>query len=362
MRAIVTQTEAAGQRAPFYVASTVGPFPNQLPPARTVRVLRPHRPAQVYWMYNELALRAALARVRPRVFVAPDFNGLVKNPFGYTVAILHDLAPLKLEGAEPAGARSAGERLSKLRWSSYYRKLRGADLIIARSRSVQDDAVKLLGLDEARIVPIAQGLDKDVFTDHLGRGPYAYESPYFIHVGGFNANKNQVAILEGFARADLRDVRLWFAGSWAESDRRWLEMRSRELGVANRVRHLGYVPERDLPSLYGNALGVVFPSLEEGYGLPVLEGMASGAPVITSDCSSMPEVAGNAAVLVDPRSIEAIGVAMHLLAVDPSLRASLRRRGLSHASNYSWERLTDRLWAHVDRLASRSTPLAEVAS
>lgn len=348
VRELVTHTESAGRRLPWYVASTVGPLPDALPKNRTVPVLRPHRPAQMYWLYNELALRTVLARLRPRVFLAPDFNGLVRNPFGATVAVLHDLAQLKLsaDGGEPS--TSLGERLSDLRWRVYHRKLATADLVIARSESVKRDAVELLHLDPARIVPIAQGLDVSLFTDHRHRGRFAGALQYFVHVGAFNANKNQARLLSAFARADLGGAQLLFAGPWGSDGLRWLSATARKLGVDDRVRHLGYVPDGDLPSLYGNAVAVVFPSLEEGYGLPVLEGMASGAPVITSDRSSMPEVAGSAALLVDPQDVDQIASAMTLVLRDEHLRGRLSALGLARAAQFSWARLADAVWAQLE--------------
>ena len=109
------------------------------------------------------------------------------------------------------------------------------------------------------------------------------------------------------------------------------------------VRFLGYMPDATLAVLYRLAAVFVFPSLYEGFGLPPLEAMASGAPVVTSNVSSMPEVAGDAAVLVDPRDPEAIADGIRRVLTEPGLRDSLRARGLARAAEFSWDRAVDRI-------------------
>jgi glycosyltransferase involved in cell wall biosynthesis len=351
VRHFVEESEAHDRR-PHYLLSTVGPQP-PLPAERTLRVYRRHTPAQLYWLHNEWALRSAFRRLRPRLFFAPDFNGLVRNPYGVTVALLHDLAELKLrrEGGRTAASDlrgSVAEGLSELRWRAYYAKLRSADLLITRSESVRRDAVALLDLPPDRLVSVPQGLDHRAFPPSFGLGPYADHPPYFVHIGGFSHNKNQVRIVEAFARLADTDAHLYFAGGWGDGQLAWLESEAERHGLEGRLRHLGFVPNDDLASLYGNAVGVVFPSLEEGYGLPVLEGMAAGGPLVTSNRSSMPEVAGEAALLVDPLDAGAIADAMRRLLDDDALRHDLRRRGYAHAADFSWRALTEQTWALLD--------------
>lgn len=120
-----------------------------------------------------------------------------------------------------------------------------------------------------------------------------------------------------------------------------IERHAAELGVAERVRFTGYVADADLPALLGGALAFVFPSLYEGFGMPVLEAMACGAPVLTSTTSSLPEVAADAALLVDPEDTAAIAAGLARLAADPALRAELRARGLLRAAQFTWERCAE---------------------
>ena len=126
------------------------------------------------------------------------------------------------------------------------------------------------------------------------------------------------------------------------------------LGLNGRVKFLGYVPREDLPALFSGATGFVYPSLLEGFGLPVVEAMACGAPVITSDNSSMKEIAQDAAVLVNPRNVREITDALVSLADDERLRRSLSRRGLARAAEFSWEktaRLTLEAYCDARRLS-----------
>ncbi|MFQ3661823.1 MAG: glycosyltransferase family 1 protein, partial [Chloroflexaceae bacterium] len=165
----------------------------------------------------------------------------------------------------------------------------------------------------------------------------ALEAPYFLYIGTIQPRKNLTRLIEAFAHAGPDDALLVIAGR-----RGWLSepivRRVAELGLTNRVRFPGYVPDADLPALLSGALAFVFPSLYEGFGMPVLEAMACGAPVLTSTTSALPEVAGDAALLVDPCDTDAIAAALRRLAADAPLRASLRARGLVRAADFTWER------------------------
>jgi glycosyltransferase involved in cell wall biosynthesis len=117
--------------------------------------------------------------------------------------------------------------------------------------------------------------------------------------------------------------------------------RINELGLAQRVIITGYLPDADLPALLAGATAFVFPSLYEGFGMPVLEAMAAGIPVLTSNSSALPEVAGDAALLVDPLDTQAIAAGLMRLAHDADLRALLRERGLARAALCTWDRCAD---------------------
>lgn len=341
LREVLRASEALGMK-PVYVASSWGgeeaALPDFVPKERVFTAPRPHKPAQVYWLYNELFLRYALLRARPGVFFAPDFNGLVLNPFGRTVATLYDLTPFKLG--------DLGDPFSAARWRTYARRLERADHLVAISSSAKQDAVRILGIPAERVTVAPLAVNHERFRPSVGRGRYAGGRRYLLHGGAFNANKNQAGLLQAFARLAPHHpgLELHFFGPWAPEHLEWLVRERQKLGLGERVKHVGYVAAEDLPSLYGNAAAFVFPSLEEGFGLPVLEAMASGAPVVTSDCSSLPEAAGEAALLVDPRDPEAIAAAVRRVLEEPGLAERLREKGYAQAARFTWEATARKTW------------------
>jgi alpha-1,3-rhamnosyl/mannosyltransferase len=178
---------------------------------------------------------------------------------------------------------------------------------------------------------------------------------YVLFLGINKPHKNLVRLIEAFAQVRDRspegDLTLVVAGVW---DPRYPEARelARRLDLGRSVRFLGPVPEADLPALYAAALAFAFPSEYEGFGLPLLEAMASGTPSLTSTTSSLPEVAGDAALLVPPTDVAAIADALLRLVTDSSLRADLARRGRTRALQFTWERTAEQMWGEYDRLAS----------
>ena len=117
-----------------------------------------------------------------------------------------------------------------------------------------------------------------------------------------------------------------------------MQVQAEHLGIINQVKFLEYVPAAELPILINQAIALVFPSLWEGFGFPVLEAMACGTPVITANTSSLPEVAGDAAILINPENSAEITAAMQAILVDGSLRSHLRQAGLNQSSQFSWEK------------------------
>ena len=163
------------------------------------------------------------------------------------------------------------------------------------------------------------------------------QPPYFLYVGRHDPYKNLHRLIDAFAAmSDYQDYQLWLVGP---PDRRYtplLEAQAHERGLSKHVKFLNYVPDRQLPQIINEAIALVFPSLWEGFGLPVLEAMACGTPVITSNISSLPEVTGEAALLIDPYSIPDITAAMEAIAHNNGLRSRLRQSSFERASQFSW--------------------------
>lgn len=185
---------------------------------------------------------------------------------------------------------------------------------------------------------------------NVGNGVESYFSPvgdcfspgyrYFFCVGNRKFHKNEARVLRAFAalKADI-DFRLVFTGAPSEE----LNAIARELEVDGRIKFLGSVSDNILASLYRGSECLVFPSLYEGFGLPVVEAMACGVPVITSNGTSLSEISGGAAILVDPESIEEISAGMNSVISDPQLKENLVRLGLVRASQFSWDAVYERV-------------------
>lgn len=221
-----------------------------------------------------------------------------------------------------------------------------ADCIIAISEHTKSDLVEYLNIPGDRIV-VTHLAARRAFRPRPPEEVRAYnqnhwglESPYILSVGTLEPRKNIRRLIGAYCSlpGELRDhYQLVIAGGkgWLSSD---VYRTVTEMGAESRVRFLGYIPEPDLPWLYCGASCFVYPSLYEGFGLPPLEAMATGIPVIASNTSSMPEVLGNAGVLVDPQSDEDLGSAMIRVLSDSDLRREMSSNGLSRSALFSWEK------------------------
>lgn len=317
-------------------AAAAGDF-DRLPEAvrrRAVVERRGHRPAQVYWLYNEWFLRRVTRQVRPSVIHATDFNGLIVPRGIPTIATLHDVTVYK----EGFNHSDLSGRLSDLRWKIYFhRKLPRATHIIAISDAVKADAIHLLGIPEHRISVVPHGIDVEIFRPDSG--PKPTNDPYLLFVGGRNANKNLSRVLDAFTvvKDEFPGMSLRIAGGWSVHDLEWLREQTYLRDIEQRVQHIGYVTQEELVTAYSHAEAFLFPSLEEGFGLPILEAMACGSPVITSNRGAMREVAGNAAQLIDPEDTEEIVTAIRDVLLKPRLKDELIQLGRTRASEFSWK-------------------------
>ena len=184
---------------------------------------------------------------------------------------------------------------------------------------------------------------------------YGIKTGYLVCVGNVSKRKNMMRVLEAFAMLPpsvLKNLTLVVAGreSYGGED---IRDRTAALSLEDKVVLTGYVAQEDLPVLVGGARAAVFVSLYEGFGFPVLEAMASGVPVVTSNVSSLPEVAGDAALLVDPYDAHAISSAIELAVTDEELRDTLINRGVVRASKFSWENTARSTLALYRKIASQ---------
>jgi len=225
-----------------------------------------------------------------------------------------------------------------------------ADALIAVSAATAGDLAGLAGVNPRRVHVIHEGVDPSFFAGG-SNPPYGLPPRYLLFVSTLEPRKNVVNLLEGFARAVAQGYpgELLLVGRWgwhAEAAQQALERSP----VRGRIRHLDYLAREALSDVMRGAEALVFPSLLEGFGLPVVEAMACGVPVIVSRASSLPEVAGEAGLYVDPASPAEIASAIMRLATDPLLRDCLSNAGRERAQRFRWEE-TARATAAVLRRA-----------
>jgi glycosyltransferase involved in cell wall biosynthesis len=209
--------------------------------------------------------------------------------------------------------------------------LRRANRLIAVSENTRADAVRVLGLDPERIEVIYSGIP-EVYFD---AAPTPAARPYVLNLGTIEPRKNIDTLLDAWQSFRLRhDFDLVIAGATGWSSEKTL---ARLTSPTSGVRYLGYVPEDELPGLTAGATAFIYPSLYEGFGFPVAQAMAAGVPVITSNSSCLPEIAGEGALLVDPRSTAEIQAALEKLLGSSELQLRLRTAGRARAQQYRWE-------------------------
>jgi alpha-1,3-rhamnosyl/mannosyltransferase len=228
--------------------------------------------------------------------------------------------------------------------SALPRSLLAAASIVAISKHTASDIESFFPGSMHRTIVIPLGVEDRLFnrSRHPSDGSVLQtrglqEHGYILYVGNLEARKNLLCAVEAYESSSLFGrIQFVLAGAprWGVAD---LLLKVRQARLSNRVRLLHYVPDEELPALYRGALFFVYPSLYEGFGLPVLEAMASGTPVLTSNRSSLPEIAGEAALLVDPESVEGIRAGMDRLAADALLRNQLAERGVARSHAYRWQ-------------------------
>ncbi len=300
-------------------------------------VLRPRGirfPNKTLWM--QILLPLALSRLRLPLCHFTNFLAPVMTSCPYLVTI-HDMSLFMYEETHTRRSLWAVRSILPL-------IARHAAAVIAVSESARRDIGSVLGIagEKVKVIYEAAGPEFSVHgaSEETRRVSAAYglEEPYILSVCTIQPRKNLVRLLGAYALLGAeRRERLLLVGQLGWKYQGLLREIER-LGLGGRVRILGYIPDSDMPVIYRQARVLAFPSLYEGFGLPIVEAMASGTPVLTSDCSSMPEVAGGAALLVDPRSLESIADGLRATLGDETLRERLRSAGIERAAQFSWTR------------------------
>lgn len=291
-------------------------------------------------LWTHVRLAAELRRRRPRLLFVPAHVVPIVHP--RSVVTIHDLGYLHVPEAHPPGQRRMLDLTT--RWSS-----RAASRIIAISHATKRDLVERYAVPEAKIAVVHHGISpifRPASADAIAgvRAKYGLASPYAVAVGTVQPRKNYGRLAEAVQRVARAGspMTLVIAGK-----RGWLAddvIASVERSGAN-VRLLGFVPDADLPALYSGAVAACQISLYEGFGMPALEAMACGVPLIAANGSALPEVCGDAARFVDPLDVESIAEGMQAVMDDPRLRANLIERGMRRAARFTWRACAERTLA-----------------
>lgn len=215
-----------------------------------------------------------------------------------------------------------------------------AKIIITISESAKRDIIHFFGADPERVRVVYPGLRPN-FTRPSQPAIDAFRqekrlpSRFILHVGTLQPRKNLPLLIEAFARTNQPDVDLVFAGGkgWFFDE---IFDKVKRLGVTDRVHFPGYVPDEELPLWYAAADLLVFPSVYEGFGMPIIEAMGCGTPVLASNVSAMPEAVGDAGLLFDPRNVSDLAESIQTLLENPAQLAKMRERGVAHARKFSW--------------------------
>lgn len=316
-------------------------LPQLFPDQKLVATRRIERPNRFNWIADEFFLPGLVRRSGAELFFATDINSyLVPQNRVKIVSMVYDLIPFifpEVMASQPLPVRAG--------WKVNFDKLRNSDQVIAISAATKHDLIRMMGLNPDKIKVICPGIEHNLFN--VGNASaelrqaalkerFGISGRYLLYVGDSEWRKNLRRCLEALIGVD-NELKLVLVGRRAATDAKlhgWIE----ELGLKKRVITTGFVEDIDLPPLYGAAEAFLFPSLYEGFGLPIAEAMACGCPVITAKVSSMPEVVGDAGILVNPQSVDDIRAAIIRVSGNNVVRRELSALGVMQAAQFSWER------------------------
>jgi glycosyltransferase involved in cell wall biosynthesis len=290
-----------------------------------------HRTVNIPRLWTHLGLSSAMIRDRPAALFVPSHVIPLAHP-GASVVTVHDLGYLFEPAAHPPRSRMMLDLTT--RWNA-----RVARRIIAVSEQTRRDLVERYRVAAEKIAVAHSGVNLDRFHatayGHPSDPPHI-PTPYLLFLSTVQPRKNLIRLIEAFEMLDRPDLHLVVGGKpgWLSGPSEERILRS---SARSRIIRLGHVPDETVPSLYNAAEAFVLPSLYEGFGMGIFEAMASACPVVTSNVSSMPEVAGGAAVLVNPHDPASIRDGI-LRAIDPAIRPRLIKEGLERVSEFTWER------------------------
>ncbi len=338
----------------FLTDRPMGPEFNYGANVTVLRLFPRARFAPLFLWWFEWSVRKALVRHGADVFFSPDSMCSLwsKVPVAMTC---HDLVPLHFPKQVP--------------WIHRYfylvflpRYLRRADMVITVSEYVRKDIIQTVGITPGRVNAVHNGCREgfkplSAAEKFAVRRQYSLEEPFFFYAGAIHPRKNIHRLIKAFdlfkARTGASD-KLLLAGRFA-----WKTGEVKDAYDASPyredIRFLGYVPEEDLPGLTASATALTYVSISEGFGLPMLEAMHTDTPVMAANASCLPEIAGEAALLVDPLSVEHMAKGLELLWSDAELRQVLVEKGRKQRELFSWDKAAEELFLVLKALSGTKT-------
>ncbi|WP_267383102.1 glycosyltransferase family 4 protein [Cyanobacterium sp. uoEpiScrs1] len=250
-----------------------------------------------------------------------------------SIVMVHDLIPLRFP--------KKNSPLTPYFKTYIPQVLKQAKHILCNSQATATDIINFFGISANKITPILLAYNSNHFRPIklTKKIECRTKLPYFLYLGRHDLHKNLSRLIKAFAGIkNYQNYELWLAGQIDQRYTPKLKQQATEWGVINQIKFLNYVSYDQLPILLNQALALVFPSLWEGFGFPVLEAMGCGTPVITSNLSSLPEITGDAGLLIDPYQISEITDAMEQIINDNKLRSKLKTLSLKQSSQFSWQK------------------------
>lgn len=289
------------------------------------RILKP----KILWTQIVLPLALFTARQKPDLIFSPTHYIPRFSPVK-RIATIFDLSFLHFP--EMFGKKDLWQLKN---WTKF--SVQNADHIITISNFSKQDIIAQYGIDKNKITVAYPGFNADVFKERKTK-----EDNYIIYIGTIQPRKNLKRLIEAVSR--IENLKLLIVGKTEGEGRRGWKFEEiletpKRLGVEDRVKFLGFVPTEELQNLLSGSLAFVLPSLWEGFGIPVVEAMACGTPVIVSNVSSLPEVVGDAGLLVDSYSVDQIEQAIRSVVSDKKLRQKYSKAVLSQAQKFSWQKM-----------------------
>jgi glycosyltransferase involved in cell wall biosynthesis len=324
-------------------------YPNAI--WRTTRITPKNLARLWHRLHVPLPIESWVGRVK--LYYATDFVLPPTLPQTKTAVFVHDLSFVRVP-------ETTAPSLKRYLDAVVPHSVRRATHVIANSEATKADYCDAYNIMPEKITVLPLGVEARFYERTptpetlLRRYGVPSNAPYFLCVGTVQPRKNYSRVIRALARLREEgfDVSLLIVGGqgWLEDE---MYATLEETRMSHHVRLTGFVDDADLPHLYRSSLALVFPSLYEGFGFPILESMASGVPVITSNLSSMPEIAGNAALTVNPYDVEDITHAMRQVLQSESLRQTLILAGLERAKMFTWERAGRELHNLFSRIATQ---------